>query len=1006
MGAIRKKGLAVCMMVLLALLGTRVSAERQQETSSGGDAAGEQVMPYAAGDIASGTDGNITWVIDASGKLTVNGTGDLSGNHADGNFAWKPYCEQITSAEINVTGMTDASFLFYGCENMTSVNMGGFSTSNVTDMSSMFYGCTGLQNIDVSSFSTGNVTNMGGMFLGCTSLTRIDVSSFDTSSVTNMASMFAACNGLTDLDMSGLILDNVMSIGGMLSGCLNLETLKTPQSMGAVTVDLPETFVNVSGTEMQQLSQESCNTTLTKKGLGDSGDIASGTDGALNWVIDAAGKLTVTGTGDRTGSGFAWGAYSSQVTSAEINVTGMTNASYFFSGCENMTSVDMSGFATDNLADTHGMFQHCSSLTDLDVSHFNTSNVTDMSYMFSGCSSLTGLDVSGFVTANVTDMSAMFQDCSSLSGLDVSSFDTGNVSSMYNMFYGCSALTSLDVSGFNTSGVINMWQMFCGCSSLTTLDLSSFATHNVTDMKNMFSGCSGLQSLDVGSFDTSNVNNMESMFSGCSSLTSLDISSFDATQAVYIADLISSCDRLTTIQCPPNLNKVVYLPNVSGTVWQNLPDETELTEMPQGLGYSVTLTRRNTTDIPEIITTTPDLNMEDVVRVKYVPYSYTVETNNTDPDNTVTFSVVEGRLADGLQMYPATGEIYGVPIETGEFRITVKATYSNPAYLPSYAELILTVLDNTDSNVNVSTDTGYDITQPVTGFNVENVGENGTQTLISQGEYSQFRDVYIDGRKLTAGQEYTSEAGSTRITIMNQTLAEGGTGTHTLGIEFRTEDGVLKRAAQNYVIGSNIGGNAGDQTDSNDNVNSGTGNNNNNSNGNNNSNNSSNNNNSDSNNTGSIDNNSKNSADPVSFIPTETLQQEFVIYVVERNDSLWKIAVKFYGQGDRWRTIYNDNKAVIKNPGRLYAGQQLLIRLPSATTAVQETAATSAAQAATTENTYIVQKGDMLWSIADRVYGDGKLWTVIYAANKDSIKNPERIRAGQVLDIPRTGDNR
>ncbi len=93
--------------------------------------------------------------------------------------------------------------------------------------------------------------------------------------------------------------------------------------------------------------------------------------------------------------------------------------------------------------------------------------------------------------------------------------------------------------------------------------------------------------------------------------------------------------------------------------------------------------------------------------------------------------MVEGRLADGLQMYPATGEIYGVPTETGEFKITVMAVYSNPAYLPSYAELILTVLDNTDSNVSVSTDPGYDITQPVTGFNVENTGGNGAQTLVS-----------------------------------------------------------------------------------------------------------------------------------------------------------------------------------------------------------------------------------------------------------------------------------
>lgn len=721
------------------------------------------------------------------------------------------------------------------------------------------------------------------------------------------------------------------------------------------------------------------------------GDIASGTDGALSWVIDSSGKLTVTGTGERTSSSSAWSPYSSEIKSAEINVTGMTDASYFFSGCENMTSVDLSGFVTDTLTDIHGMFQECSSLTNLDVSGFNTGNVTDMSSMFNRCSSLSSLDVSGFVTVNVTDMSQMFSGCSSLSSLDVSRFNTGNVASMYSMFYGCSVLTSLDVSGFNTANVTNMWQMFSGCSSLTALDVGSFATHNVTSMKDMFSGCAGLQSLDVGNFNTSNVNDMGTMFSGCSSLTSLDISSFDTSQAIQTEQMIRWCDRLTAIQCPPDLNKVIYLPDVSGTVWRNLPDETELTEMPQGVGHSVSLTRHNTTETPGIITTTPDLNMEDVVRVKYVPYSYTVETNNTDPDNTVTFSVVEGRLADGLQMYPATGEIYGVPTETGEFKITVMAVYSNPAYLPSYAELILTVLDNTDSNVSVSTDPGYDITQPVTGFHVENIEENGAQTLVSQGEYSQFRDVYIDGRKLTAGQDYTSEAGSTRITIMNQTLAEGGTGTHTLGIEFRTEGGVLKRAAQNYVIGTNTGGNTGDQTNNNNNnnnnVNSGTNTNTNNNNGN------------------SAGKSTGNSVGPVLVAPTEVPRQDYIIYIVERNDSLWKIAVKFYGQGESWRTIYNDNKAAIKNPGRLYAGQQLLIRLPGAAAAVQETPTPSVPVAVTPENTYIVQKGDMLWRIADKIYGDGKLWTVIYEANRDSIKNPECIRAGQVLYIPRTGDN-
>jgi len=417
--------------------------------------------------------------------------------------------------------------------------------------------------------------------------------------------------------------------------------------------------------------------------------------------------------------------------------------------------------------------------------------------------------------------------------------------------------------------------------------------------------------LDVSGFDTSNVTDMRWMFSGCSSLT--------------------------TIQSPYNVNTSAPLPVVTGTVW-TLPDGTEVTELPQGLSNSVTLIRSGTPTTPQITTTTPDLSMEDVVRVKYVPYSYTVETNNTDPDNTVTFSIVEGELAEGLQIYPATGEIYGVPLEAGEFKIKVMATYSNPAYLPSYAELTLTVLDNTDGNVGVATDSGYDITQPVIGFDTENMEGSSAQTLVSQGEYSQFRDVYIDGRKLTAEQDYTSQAGSTRITILNQTLASGGEGTHTLGIEFRTEDGTLKRAAQNYVIGKNV---VGDNAGSN---NGGSGN-------------TENNNSSNSNN----GNNSNNSNINSSLLPTTiSSQQDFIIYTVERGDSLWKIAARFYGQGGSWRRIYEDNMAVIKNPHRLYAGQKLIIRLAGLAYPVQETPA-PVSEAAVSEGTaYRVQKGDRL----------------------------------------------
>jgi LysM repeat protein len=54
---------------------------------------------------------------------------------------------------------------------------------------------------------------------------------------------------------------------------------------------------------------------------------------------------------------------------------------------------------------------------------------------------------------------------------------------------------------------------------------------------------------------------------------------------------------------------------------------------------------------------------------------------------------------------------------------------------------------------------------------------------------------------------------------------------------------------------------------------------------------------------------------------------------------------------------------------------------------------------------YVVKKGDCLWSIAKLkgIYSDPFLWPVIYEANKDKIKNPNLIYPGQKLVIPRSG---
>ena len=48
-------------------------------------------------------------------------------------------------------------------------------------------------------------------------------------------------------------------------------------------------------------------------------------------------------------------------------------------------------------------------------------------------------------------------------------------------------------------------------------------------------------------------------------------------------------------------------------------------------------------------------------------------------------------------------------------------------------------------------------------------------------------------------------------------------------------------------------------------------------------------------------------------------------YVIQKNDSLWKIAQKELGSGNRWKYLYEMNKEVIKNPNKLKAGTKILL---------------------------------------------------------------------------------
>ena len=358
-----------------------------------------------------------------------------------------------------------------------------FANTRPTSCYYWFCGCSKLTDIEgIENLNTENVTNMNSMFDRCSALTSLDLTNFNTAKVSDMSYMFMGCTALTTIFVSDkFVTEQVISSDNMFHMCINL--------IGAIEYDgskIDHTYANY---ENGYFSPE-------------------GGFHAYAEFNEGTGTLTF-----RRGLSKPAGAYDLNV---ESNLPGWDAQREKI----NKVVFDAS-FANAKPTSCYAWFSQCSNLTEIKgIENLNTQNVTNMSWMFYCCPDLTSLDVSKFDTQNVEDMSDMFSSCTVLKSLNVSNFNTQNVKNMTDMFNNCPGLTSLDVSNFNTQKVEKMNFMFSSCEGLNSLDLSKFDTQNVTNMSYMFGSCSAITTIYVSDkFVTTKVSlEADDMFKGCTSL--------------------------------------------------------------------------------------------------------------------------------------------------------------------------------------------------------------------------------------------------------------------------------------------------------------------------------------------------------------------------------------------------------------------------------------------------------------------------------------------------------
>lgn len=144
------------------------------------------------------------------------------------------------------------------------------------------------------------------------------------------------------------------------------------------------------------------------------------------------------------------------------------------------------------------------------------------------------------------------------------------------------------------------------------------------------------------------------------------------------------------------------------------------------------------------------------------------------------------------------------------------------------------------------------------------------------------------------------------------------------------------------------------------------------------------------------------------------------VHMVQPNESLYKIAERYYGDGNLWRALAAHNKGRVGDDGSVRVGVRLEVpaRLggTQARPNVQQqsqpiqprTPQTAPAPRSEPKpepraeplRSYTVVRGDTLGQISTRLLGTSRRMNEIIAANRDQIDNADQILVGMTLKIP------
>ena len=194
------------------------------------------------------------------------------------------YIDKIDANNLDVSNVTDGSYMFYGCANSTEIDVSQWDTSRIINFDNMFSNCqslaflnvnnwdmisgrslsdmfaySGITDIDLSKWNTENINNLSNLFFSCTKLKQIDLHTWDISSVSTCHWLFRDCSSLEFINIEGWDTSHVNNMERMFGECPKLTTIKGLNKLNTSNVRAMQVMF-ISDTSLKSLDLSSFDT--------------------------------------------------------------------------------------------------------------------------------------------------------------------------------------------------------------------------------------------------------------------------------------------------------------------------------------------------------------------------------------------------------------------------------------------------------------------------------------------------------------------------------------------------------------------------------------------------------------------------------------------------------------------------------------------------------------------------------------------------------------------------